>query len=140
MNHLAIIQAILETAATPVSPLQMYQGQDLPYVVYDISVSPENTKAVTTALDIITLNVYIFNDDLDAGQTTADLIRQTLTTQKNTGVQSATLTYFDFDYVDQINSNAILQTYQVRMAYSPAVIVPGSGIGSMIVGSTFIIA
>ena len=116
----------------------MYQGEALPYVVYDVTANPENTKAVVTGLDIVTLNVYIFNNDLDEAQTTANLIRQALTTQKNTGLQSAALTYFDFDYVDQINSNLILQTYNVRMAYTePA---PTAGIGFMTIGTTFTIA
>ena len=142
MNYLKIISDILSAEVNiPVGALQMAQKQPLPYVVFDVdTIQPEQTKARYTALDVVSVTVLTFHNDLDSAQTVANTVRIALTTAKQQGVQSAYLQYTGLDYINEINAYVVTQSYSVRIPYTDYEIPPLTGIGAMIIGTDFTIA
>jgi hypothetical protein len=139
MNHLSTINTILSAAtAWPVAPLQMLQEQNLPFVVFGInSTEPLHSVELHPFADLVQASVLLFGAELDALQTEANKVRTAM--QCHVSVQNSWITGQAFDYDPATNTYIIAQTYALRMPYTPYVAIPASGIGTMVVGSTFII-
>lgn len=138
MNHLQTIHNVLSsTLAIPVGAVQMAQAQALPFCVFDVDVQPEQTKAQYTGIDVCSVIVGFYHNELSQAQVLAQSVRNALTSTAQTGIQSASLQYISTEYINEVNAYALVHTYQVRIPFQ---YVPESGIGVMAIGSTFIIS
>lgn len=137
MNYLSIIYNALTAAQTkPVAPLQMIGDQEPPFVVFNIdSIEPLGSKVKVEPIDLVTVTVMIFNNDLDAAQADAYNVRLALSCLNT--VQNSWPIFMSTEYNDITRTHYIVQTYEMRMAVTPPV---STGIGVMAIGSTFIVA
>lgn len=137
MNYAKIIYDALSTAqGNPVAPLQMLQEQEPPFVVFNIdSITPLASKVKYEPLDLVTVTVMIFNQNLDTAQSEANNVRKALSCLSTT--QNSWLVFSSLEYDDRTRQYYAVQTYEMRMEYKPF---EGVGIGSMVIGSTFIVA
>jgi hypothetical protein len=143
MNHSAPIYNILEATTTwPVGNRQMAQSQALPFVVFALdNIEAENTKQLHPGIDLVSFTVLLFSDDMDAAHTEANKLRTALVAEYESPITNCWHVFASTDYLPEINSYVITQSYTARMAYTPYTPPPtGDGIGSMIIGLTFIIS
>ena len=137
MNYAeTIYNALASAQGNPVAPLQMLQKQKPPFVVFNInSVQPLSAKVKYEPLDLVSITVMVFNQDMDTLQQEADKIRQALTCLPT--VQNSWLEYSTLEYDERVKQYYIVQEYSMRFIYQRYI---SGGIGVMTIGSTFIVA
>lgn len=142
MNYGQIIYDLVNAATTlPVGALQMAQTQPAPYVVYAVNfIQPISHKGKVEPLDLVNFTLITYHTDFVLAQAEANKLRTALSWPTATGVQNCWLESSEHMFADNAQYYAIVQSYSMRVAYTPYVAVVSGGIGEMIIGSTFIIA